>query len=77
MGDNWLRGRIKKVWVLSLVGSERSVLVHPGLLAVMEYSRSSISRLMKSLKVHSMLRGRETSPHTLMGNEAHLQEKDN
>lgn len=82
MGDKWLRGQIRKVWVLSLVGSERSVLVHLGLLAVLERSPSSISRLMESLEVHSLLGGRETSPHTLMGNEAcfqlwYLKEKGN
>lgn len=73
MGDKRLRGQIKKVWVLSLVGSERCVLVHPGLLAVLGCSALLISRLMKSLKVHSLLKGRETSPHILMRNDAHLQ----
>lgn len=73
VGDKRLRGQIKKVWVLSLVESERSVLVHLGLLAVLGHRPSSISRLVKSLEVHSLPRGWETSPCTLMRNEAHLQ----
>lgn len=67
MGDKRLRGRIKKVWVLSRVGRERSVLDHLGLLAVLGHSPSLISRLMKRYEVHSLLRVRETSPDTLMG----------
>lgn len=61
MGAKLLRAQIKKVWVLRRLGSEKSALVHPGLLAVLGRSASSISRLMQSFEVLSLLRGREIS----------------